>query len=124
MDTTVSLSAPALAWTLSFAAVAAGAFVNACLSYFLHHSFRPGHVLHAYRQWLDRRLADNHWRKPLGGCVVCMNVWLALPGFAALAAAVPLAADAALLYWWPAYALASNFFLRKMLQSEWYAESA
>lgn len=95
---------------LSFAA-----FVNACLSYFLDFCFEDGNIFRGYYLRL-LKIEGSFWFKPLGGCVVCSNIWQGLISFPLFVA----------FYGWLhyglwllplciAYLLISNFFIRKMI---------
>lgn len=70
------------------------AFISALLSLFLDFCFREGNIFEGWLDFLadlhlpedveaadidreDRfKMVDWFWFKPLGGCVVCMNVWI------------------------------------------------
>lgn len=106
--------------TLSLALTAGFAFGAACLSYFLQWSFEPGRVFGRYGAWLDARAeALGFWYKPLGGCALCMNMWLALAGFWLTPAAwLAWPGGGFLPVWYLAYAMLANYFLRRLLQRD------
>lgn len=71
------------------------AVFSAVLSLFLEFCFREGHIFEGWLNfWAKRHLPEDVWEdekidredklelvtwfwfKPLGGCVVCMNVWI------------------------------------------------
>ena len=59
-------------------------FFTACFSLFLDYCMLPEEIFGKYRLWLHRILI-NKWRplvKPLGACVICMNVWIGFLSFA------------------------------------------
>ncbi len=60
-----------------------GALFTACFSAFLDYCLLPEEIFGKYRLWLHR-IFTNKWRplvKPLGDCVICMNVWLSVISF-------------------------------------------
>jgi hypothetical protein len=80
----------------------------------------PGQLLAPWRAWLDRRFgpaaARPRWfYKPLGGCLLCFNVWVAALVFGLLLALAP--PEPVRL--WPLHGLAfialSNAWLRARL---------
>lgn len=117
-----------------------GAFCTASLSSLLEFCFQPTNIFQRYLPWLAAKLLkyDEEFQKalnsapdfqtvwdmlnyragmevaiykPLGGCVVCMNVWLAFISFG-----FPyLLLDLHLIYFLP-YVFMSNGFLRLILK--------
>lgn len=93
------------------------AWLNACLSYFISFCIDEGNIFEGWLPFITRKLKggeQNFWFKPLGGCVVCANVWHGLITF---------------WIWWAfglyslpysvflicPYILISNFLIRKMI---------
>lgn len=119
-DTTVSLSLPCLGWLCSLGWVSGCAYAQAQLSFFLDQSMQPGHLLHGWRVWTENRWGTSSrrprwWSKPLGGCVLCMNVWLAAANFALLAAFAPPRPLSLWPLWLLAFIVLSNAWLRTRL---------
>ncbi len=119
-DTTVLLLPPCWAWLASLAWVAGWAYAQAQLSYFLAQCQEPGQLLAFWRVWLDRNFGPAAPRprwfyKPLGGCLLCFNVWLAALVFGLLLVLAP--PEPVRL--WPLHGLAfvacSNAWLRARL---------
>ena len=61
-----------------------GAFFTACFSLFLDYCLEEDEIFERYRPWLKKKLGAGRFArliKPLGDCVVCMNVWLSVLSF-------------------------------------------
>ncbi len=60
-----------------------GAFFTACFSAFLDYCMLKGEIFGFYRPWLHRVLECRFavLIKPLGDCMICMNVWLSVISF-------------------------------------------
>jgi hypothetical protein len=53
--------------------------IGACCSSFFYSLIREGQIFHAYKRWLERnKEAFGWWYKPMGGCSVCMNIWICI----------------------------------------------
>jgi hypothetical protein len=107
-----------------------GAFCTAQLTRFLAFCLAEGNILHGYYKWLLKvsdaqfvQVVDNgevyeqltsaKWfYKPLGGCDVCMNFWLCLPGFFYLAIISGVSIHLGFFAFW-AFQSLSFFFLDK-----------
>ena len=87
------------------------AIVVAMLSLFLEFCFWEGNIFHPYYAFIEKHLHDKFWFKPLGGCVVCMNVWLCLLSFPFVAVLLGVS-------WWfyLPYILFSNTVLRLLIR--------
>lgn len=48
---------------------------SAAFSNFLDDCFSAGMLLEKYGRWVKD---GTFWKKPLGGCIYCMNVWMAI----------------------------------------------
>jgi hypothetical protein len=56
---------------------------------------------------------DNGLFKMLGGCAICLNIWIGLITFPFIA--LPLGIS---LWYYPVYLLTASFFLRKIMRDE------
>ena len=97
------------------------AVVNACTSWFLDFCLDDGNIFFKYRLWLERNFIDefgneSFWFKPLGGCVVCMNIWLSVPMYLLSIYLFKIEFSiASHIIMWLFYAVISNTILRKLL---------
>lgn len=95
----------------------AGAFITACFSYFLDLCFEDQMIFKRWLPFLERTIRESSfWYKPLGGCVICANVWhsfITFPFTGALGNMWGLGFE--LIPLLIAYVVVGNFFLRKML---------
>ena len=55
-----------------------GAFFTACFSAFIDYCMLPEEIFGKYRELIEKL---GYWGKPLGGCVICTNVWLSVFSF-------------------------------------------
>ena len=49
------------------------AIFMACFSVTLEFALRKGQIFGGYGDWLE--FQDEWWTKPIGGCMVCTNLW-------------------------------------------------
>jgi hypothetical protein len=116
--------------------------VNACASWFLDFCFEEGNIFGGYRTWLAKVLLGKRAHipnlrkgtpayneelqniafehsflyKPLGGCVVCFNIWLSVPVY--IMCMWLFKVDFSIISHfclWFIYAVISNSILRKLL---------
>jgi hypothetical protein len=119
MEVFVFASVPA--WLYSAVAVLFFSFLNGATSNLLYFTFQEGQLLHPYRQWLERNLRfaggmRSFWYKPLCGCIICMNVWLAMLSFGLVVAGIGIEpAGWCLPFWGIGYVVVSNAWLRVLL---------
>lgn len=94
-----------------------GAFITACLSYFLDLCFAEDMIFKRWLPFLERTIGErSFWYKPLGYCVICSNVWHSFITFPFVIQFI----GAWGLGWWLiplgiSYVVVGNFFLRKMI---------
>lgn len=121
MEVFVFASVPA--WLYSAVAVLFFSFLNAATSNLLYFTFQEGQLLHPYRQWLERNLRfaggmRSFWYKPLGGCIICMNVWLAMLSFTLVVGGIGIEpAGWCLPFWGIGYVVVSNVCLRVLIKN-------
>lgn len=118
-DTIVLPLLPSWAWICSLCWVAAWAYIQASLSYFLEQCLQPGQLLAAWSDCIESRWgptsASPRWfYKPLGGCAVCMNIWLGAVVFGLLHVLGPALVVSGWVWLVPFWVL-SNRWLRRML---------
>ncbi len=105
-------------WLLMLMLIGVGAFLNACLSYFLDFCISEGGIFEGWLLWLhDAGInEDSFWYNPLGGCVVCSNVWQGFITFWIFAACTGLLRFSVLQEFvlMAFYVIISNFLIRKM----------
>lgn len=95
----------------------AWAFITACFSYFMDLCYEDQMIFKRWLPFLERTIGEgNFWYKPLGGCVLCANVWHSFLTFPF----VVLFSELQGLGLWLiplgiAYVVVSSFFLRKMI---------
>ena len=53
-------------------------FLTACFSAFLDYCMLEGEIFGKYRELVEKM---GYWGKPLGGCMICTNVWLCVLSF-------------------------------------------
>jgi len=63
-----------------FGIVCIGAFCTACFSAFLDYCMEEDEILGWYRK-LIKKIKPCWLQNPIGGCVICMNVWLSFLSF-------------------------------------------
>lgn len=87
------------------------ACINSMLSLFLDYCIEEGNIFDFYSKWLDKELGSSWFYKPLGGCVICANVWIAFVTFVVVFSIFNIH-----LGWFIPYALISNTFLRLLIR--------
>lgn len=50
------------------------AFITAAIVYFIDYCISPGEIFGGYSDWIET--LPKWLAKPLGGCMVCMGVWV------------------------------------------------
>lgn len=113
--------------------IGSAAFFTACLSYFLDFCFEEGNIFESWLPFIARVMfarrgyyylpvytkrdeiiadAENKlfWFKPLGGCIVCSNIWQALIVWPFWMYVFGIS-----FIWLLPYLVLSNFLVRKMI---------
>lgn len=114
--------------------VACGMMGAVCglLSYFLDYTFWPGSIFKFYLPWLAKRVlkgtpdykflavmgdeqlmqeaGNKFWYKVLGGCSVCLNIWLAMISWMVICFLTPFA-----WYYGFAYIMVSSAVIRRLV---------
>lgn len=88
------------------------AFALACLSYFIEMSLQPFQIFSKWGDMVDVMHAGGgiYWKKILGGCTLCANIWLGVGCTGLLIGTVGI-------HWvWIIFApVVSSFFLRRFM---------
>lgn len=93
------------------------AFITACFSWFFDLCIEEDMIFKRWLPFLQRTIKEtSFWYKPLGGCVICANVWhsfITYPLFILFTQAWGLGIW--LIPFGIAYVVVGSFFLRKMI---------
>jgi len=91
------------------------AFVWACLSYFLEMALQPFQIFSKWGDMVDVMHAGGgiYWKKILGGCTLCSNIWLGFVCTLLLIFFVGIG-----WYWMLLAPPISNFFVRRFYSFE------
>lgn len=63
--------------------VAVKVILTPFITYLFATLIAEDHILEKLGAWLNEKREDKliWWRKPLGGCLICFNIWLTLISF-------------------------------------------
>ena len=116
---------PYLLFLVKVAVIAAGAWVQACVSSFMFENMKPSKIFGWWLPFLMKKFAMKNAFEAipfaymmLGGCIYCLNVWLCIISFVILQIFCPFERDLWLILWAIAYSCISNNYLIKQIK-EW-----
>ena len=106
---------------VNIAIIAVVAFCSAAWSKFLDFCMEDGNILDWYYRFIMRIgkvktdaggniLSCNRLFKPLGGCLLCFNFWVSIPGFIWLCYLLPYKYEFILIFWF--YQSLSGYFVQ------------